>query len=229
MTDKNLTEVIAIVDRSGSMNDIRDDAIGGFNTFLKEQQESKEGKCLLTYVQFDNEYEVVHEGIDIGDMKALDYETYAPRGGTALLDAMGQTINVVGARLEATPEEKRPGNVVVVILTDGQENSSREFSKDKIKEMVEHQTEKYDWSFVYLAQNMDAVSSGASIGIDFSSRKAYVGNVLSGGAGVRAAYCSASSAVSNMRYKSVRGQSLDFTDEEKEGMTGELNSDSSAT
>jgi len=228
MTDKNLTEVIVIADRSGSMESIRADAIGGFNAFLKEQQEDKTGKCLLTYVQFDNDYEIVHNGIDIKDMKPLDNSTYVPRGTTALLDAMGRTINTVGARLEKTPENERPGNVVVVILTDGQENASREFTSVKIKEMVEHQSEQYDWGFIYLAQNIDAITSGGDIGIQYQSAKAYVANVQGDGAGIQAAYNVASNALIMRKRKAVRGVSLDFSVEDKADFDASLTSDNSS-
>ena len=164
MTNPNLSEIICIIDRSGSMEFIRADAIGGFNTFLKEQQEVP-GECKFTYTQFDTEYEVVHDGIDIKDMKPLTEETYVPRGGTALLDAIGRTVNTVGARLANTPEDQRPSKVIVVILTDGHENSSQEFSRDKIFEMITTQREQFQWEFVFLAANQDAIAVGAGLGI----------------------------------------------------------------
>jgi uncharacterized protein YegL len=224
--DKALTEIIAIVDRSGSMDSIKDDAIGGFNAFLEEQQKEKVGKCLLTYVQFDHEYDVVHDGIDIKDMKPLNYTTFVPRGSTALLDAIGRTINVVGARLAKTPEEKRPGNVVVVILTDGEENASQEFRAEQIKEMVKHQSEKYDWGFIYLAQNIDAFSTGRNMGFDASNAKMFVGNAALGGIGTRRAYAVASCAVSDRRVKSFDSAPMDWSMGEKAEYTKGLDEDS---
>jgi uncharacterized protein YegL len=222
MTDQNLTEIVAIVDRSGSMETMREDAIGGFNSFLKKQQEEKEGKCLLTYTQFDNEYEVVHNGIDIRDMKPLDETTFVPRGSTALRDAIGRTINTVGERLSKTPEEQRPGNVVVVILTDGQENASREFSPEQISAMVKRQADEYDWAFVYLAQNIDAFATGRNMGMTMSHPNMFLGDAAKGGAGIGASYSVASSAISSRRRKSVKGQSLAFEDFEKARYASDL-------
>ena len=165
MTDKNLTEIICIIDRSGSMGSIQDDAIGGFNTFLKEQQKESVDRCLLTYAQFDNEYELVHECLPIEKVPPLDSGTYCPRGSTSLLDAIGLTVASVGEQLSKTPEEKRPGAVVVVILTDGQENSSREYSKQQVVEMIKTQTENFKWEFVYLAANQDAIGEAHQFGI----------------------------------------------------------------
>lgn len=228
MTDKNLTEIIAIVDRSGSMGIIANDARGGFNEFLRKQQEDTSGECLLTYVHFDHEYEVVHEGINIKDMKPLNEETYCPRGGTALLDAVGRTIATVGERLSKTPEEKRPANVVVVILTDGEENSSAEYSNAQIRSMVDHQTEKYDWGFVYLAQNMDAFAEGSKMGFVQSNPKHFLGNIGAGGGAMRAAYCCASEAVSGRRMKAASSVSMDWAAEEKEDYSELLSTDNSS-
>lgn len=149
MTDKNLTEVVAIIDRSGSMNGLVSDTIGGYNSFVEEQKKG-EGRTIFTLVQFDTEYQIDYEGVDVNDVKPLDKSTYIPRGATALLDAVGRTVNVVGQRLANTPEEKRPGQVIFVVITDGEENSSREFKAQQVKDMVKHQIEKYSWSFVYL-------------------------------------------------------------------------------
>ena len=222
MTNKNLTEIIAIIDRSGSMEDIVDDASGGFNAFLSKQQKDVKGECRLTYVQFHNVYEIVHDGIPIQEMQPLDRSTFVPRASTALRDAIGQTINVVGARLANTPEEQRPGNIVVVILTDGQENSSREFSQAQIKQMIEHQTEKYGWAFVYLAQNVDAFATGRSLGLDAAHPGVYLGDVKTGGTGHRMAYMAASDAVSNRRQKMRECVSLDWSASEKKEYTDKL-------
>ena len=219
MTDKNLTEIIAIVDRSGSMAPLHQDAIGGFNTFLKEQQENKVGKCLLTYVQFDHEYEVVHDGIDIQDMKPLDSGTYCPRGSTALLDAIGRTVNTVGERLHKTPEDERPGNVVVVIITDGEENASREFSLEQIKSIMDRQVNEYSWSVMYIAQNIDAFAAGSRIGLDMAHKNVFLGNAMRGAGGQAAAYNVASKAVSHKRYASSSSQCMDWSPVQKESYT----------
>lgn len=164
MTNKDLTEIIFVVDRSGSMESIRDDTIGGYNTFLGEQKKVDK-PCKVTYTQFDDQYEVVHNGIDIKDVPPLTAETFVPRGWTALHDAIGRTINEVGARLSVTPEHERPGKVLFVVMTDGHENSSHEFNAAQIKEMITHQQEKYQWEFIFLAANQDAVVGGTELGV----------------------------------------------------------------
>src|SRR3954454_24245157 len=129
----DLTDITLVVDRSGSMEQIRDDAEGGVNTFIADQ--SKEpGEALLTLVQFDTEYEFLHKGVPIS--QAPKYKL-VPRGGTALLDAVGRAINETGERLSKMAEQDRPGLVIFVVMTDGEENSSKEFSKSQIKEMIE--------------------------------------------------------------------------------------------
>ncbi len=149
MVDKNLTEIVAILDRSGSMQNLRTDTIGGFNSFIAEQKKA-EGKAVLTLVQFDDLYQIDYEGKDINDVADLDETTYVPRGSTALLDAVGRTINAVGSRLAKLPEDQRPGQVIFLVITDGQENTSREFQAEKVKEMVKHQTDTYQWSFIFM-------------------------------------------------------------------------------
>lgn len=194
MTDQNLTEIICVVDRSGSMEVARDDFIGGFNTFLKEQKKQP-GKALLTYCQFDTEYEIVHNGKSIGDVPEINKDTYVPRGGTALNDAIGRTLNEVGARLKNTPENQRPGKVIVVILTDGQENSSKEFTTSRIKAMVEEQTAKYNWQFVYLGANQDSFATSAGYGVLASNTM----NYSQQNHGTAQVYASISNSVSTFR------------------------------
>ena len=225
--DKNLTEIIVVTDRSGSMASVADDAIGGFNTFLEEQQKSEEGRCLLTYCQFDTSYEVVHEALPIKDMKPLDSGTFQPRGGTALLDAVGKTIDDVGRRLKKTPEDQRPGNVVMVILTDGEENSSRGYSLDKVQEMIKRQSSDYDWTFIFLGQGIDAFAAGHGMGLDMSDPNVFVGNMGAGGQGQQAAYFMASAAVVGTRNRVKRGLSKGYTVGEKEVFTSALSGEAS--
>ena len=160
----DLTEIACILDRSGSMESIREDAIGGFNAFLKAKQ-GQSGQARLTLVLFDNEYEVPENGVPLSGVKPLDSTTFVPRGTTALYDAIGRTINEVGARLARLPEAERPAKVVVAILTDGQENSSTEFTRDTVRSMIDHQRTAYSWDFVYLAANQDAVTAARDIAI----------------------------------------------------------------
>jgi hypothetical protein len=206
MTDKNLTEIIVITDRSGSMASVIDDSILGFNTFLKEQQEQKDaGRCLITYTQFNTRSEIIHKGIPIEEMSPLDSKTFVPMGMTALLDAVGHTVLETGRRFSLMKEEERPGNVVVVILTDGKENASREFSYKRIQDMVKEQTDKYNWSFIFLGQNIDAFNEARNLGIDPSHEKMYVGDMLLDSSGHTKAYGAASQAVGDLRKDTVKG------------------------
>ena len=136
MSKKDFNEIICILDRSGSMASVATDAIGGFNQFLKDQKELP-GEASLTVVLFDNKYELLHENTPINDVPDLNFKTYVPRGMTALLDAIGKTIDETGKRLKNTPEDQRPEKVIVSILTDGFENASCKYDKSKIKEMIE--------------------------------------------------------------------------------------------
>ena len=154
---ENLTEMVFVLDRSGSMSGLAADTIGGFNELI-EKQKKIEGDAYVTTVLFDHEYEVLHDHVALGEVAPLTDKEYFARGSTALLDAVGRTINAVGARLGATPEEERPAHVVFVITTDGMENASREYTAKQVREMVEHQQQKYSWQFVFLGANMDAVS-----------------------------------------------------------------------
>ena len=157
-----LTEIVFILDRSGSMGGLEADTIGGFNGFVKKQ--AALGRTLLTTILFDDHYEILHDQIDARNT-VLTKETYFTRGTTALLDAIGKTINKIGGRLNKTPEHERPGKVIFIITTDGLENASREFTYTKIKEMINHQTEKYSWEFVFLGANIDVIEEGDKLGI----------------------------------------------------------------
>ena len=161
---ENLTEMVFVLDRSGSMRNLTADTIGGFNELI-EKQKKLEGDAYVTTVLFDHEYEVLHDHVALGEVAPLTDREYFARGGTALLDAVGRTINTVGARLAATPEEERPAHVVFVITTDGMENASCEYTAKQVREMVEHQQQKYSWQFVFLGANMDAVSEAGKLGI----------------------------------------------------------------
>lgn len=194
------TRIVCIVDRSGSMQGAKEDAIGGFNSFLEKQQ-AEPGACLLTYVQFDHEYEVVHDGIDIHDMKPLDETTFVPRGNTALLDAIGRGISTVSARIEATPVSERPDHVVLVILTDGGENHSREFARFRVQGLVEDCTQKKGWKVIYLAQGIEAFDEAARMGLDPNQSNTLCALSGTGGQGMRKAYAGATYAVSELRSK----------------------------
>lgn len=156
MTKSSYVEIAVVLDRSGSMEVVRHDTMGGFNAFVKDQQMQTAGEVKLSLVQFDDKYEINYDGKPIQDVPALTAETYVPRGMTALLDAVGRTINTVGERLAKMSENERPSVVIFVIITDGQENASKEFKLDQVKEMIKHQTEKYSWQFVFLGADQNA-------------------------------------------------------------------------
>lgn len=160
------THISIILDRTGSMESIRNDTIGGFNTFLKDQKEQP-GIATLTLVQFDTQdpYEVIHRFKPIQEVPELTHETYVPRASTPLLDAMGRGINDIEKSIAEMKEENRPSKVVVVVITDGQENSSREFKKDQIVKMIKEKTEKYNWQFVFLSADLNAFMDAGAMGI----------------------------------------------------------------
>ncbi|MBR5879782.1 MAG: hypothetical protein IKY91_09505 [Akkermansia sp.] len=192
--NNNLTEIVFILDRSGSMDHIAADTIGGYNTFI-EKQKQEPGEAKLTTVLFDSIYEVIHDGVDIQKVEPLTSTQYWARGMTALMDAVGRTINSVGERLAATPEEERPGKVIFVITTDGLENASREFTRAQVKQMIEHQTSKYDWQFMFLGANIDAAAEAVSMGIDAQ----FAANYSASDIGTESVYATMDCAVSTLR------------------------------
>lgn len=161
MTNADLTHIYFLLDRSGSMQSILSDTIGGFDAFIAEQRATP-GQCRVTLAQFDTEYEVVYAGTDVADVPSL---VLHPRGMTALHDAMGRLITDAGAGLAALPEEKRPGTVVVAIMTDGLENASREWTGDAIRHLVQQQSNTYNWQFLYMGADQDAVEVGSKLGV----------------------------------------------------------------
>jgi uncharacterized protein YegL len=162
--NNNLTEIIFLLDRSGSMAGLESDTVGGFNAFVKKQSEL-EGETILTTVLFDDEYEVLWNGVDARESKLTEDEYYV-RGTTALLDAVGKTILDVGYRLAKTKEDRRPGKVIFVITTDGMENASSEFTYGKVKELIQHQQERYNWEFIFMGANIDVAKEADSLGIN---------------------------------------------------------------
>lgn len=189
-----LTEIVCIIDRSGSMHTIRDDAIGGFNRFLEEQK-AVEGDARLTLVMFNHQYTLVHYAIPLADVPPLSGLTFIPSGNTALHDAIGRTIDAVGMHLDGSAV--KPDKVIVLILTDGMENCSTDYSRQRIAEMIKHQHEKYSWEFVFLAANQDAIASGAGMGIDAKNSI----NFSADAAGTSRAYDTMSEVTRNYRTK----------------------------
>ncbi|MDQ2085168.1 VWA domain-containing protein [Herbivorax sp. ANBcel31] len=162
--NKNLTEIIFLLDRSGSMAGLESETISGFNNFIENQNRVK-AKTIITTVLFDNMYEILLNGVLSSDAKISNKDYYV-RGSTALLDAVGKTIVDVGVRLSKTKESERPGKVVFVITTDGLENASKEYTYEKVKDLISHQSVKYGWEFIFLGANIDSAKEAESIGID---------------------------------------------------------------
>ena len=160
MTDANLTHLYFLLDRSGSMVSLREDTIGGFDTFIAEQRVAP-GRCRVTLAQFDNEYDEVYADRDIATVPSLEL---VPRGSTALLDALGRLVVTAGERLARLPESERPGSVLVGVMTDGYENASRDWTHARIKALIEQQTREWGWQFLYLGADQDAIEEGAKMG-----------------------------------------------------------------
>lgn len=162
---KGLTELVFILDRSGSMSGLESDTIGGFNAML-EKQKKQEGEAIITSVLFDDQYELIHDRFPIGLIRPITEKEYYVRGCTALLDAIGRSIHKIGNVQKYLPEEERAEKVIFVITTDGLENSSREYSYEKLKHMIEIQKLRYGWEFIFLGANIDAVAEAKRFGID---------------------------------------------------------------
>lgn len=165
MPNDNTTHIAFLLDRSGSMQSIKDDVIGGFNALVADQRETP-GDCTLTLVQFDSQdpQETVFSTLPIAEVPELTGETFQPRGGTPLLDAMGRLITETGERIASTPEHQHPGKVIFVVLTDGLENASRTYTRERIFEMIKHQREVYSWEFIFLGADQDAIAEGGKYG-----------------------------------------------------------------
>lgn len=161
---KNLTELVFVIDKSGSMSGLEKDTVGGFNSML-DKQRTEDGDVAITTVLFDDRIQVLHDRADITKVSNLTNKDYQPGGCTALLDALGKTIKHINKVQKALPEDECPEKTMFIITTDGQENSSHEYSYEKIKKMVEKKQEKKQWEFLFLGANMDAISAAADIGI----------------------------------------------------------------
>ena len=162
---KGLTELVFILDRSGSMSGLESDTIGGYNAML-EKQKKEPGDAVITTVLFDDRYELLHDRINLRGIASITEKEYFVRGNTALLDAVSKTINKIGNAQKHTAEDERAEHVMLVITTDGLENASREFSYEKVRRMIEHQKSKYGWEFIFLGANIDAVATAERFGID---------------------------------------------------------------
>lgn len=161
---KNLTEIVFILDRSGSMSGLEADTIGGFNSMIEKQRKA-DGEALVSTVLFDNESEVIHDRVDVKDIKPMTNKEYSVHGCTALLDAIGGAIHHIGNIHKYAREEDLPEHTMFVITTDGMENASHNYNSQRVKQMIEHQKSKYGWEFLFLGANIDAVETAKRFGI----------------------------------------------------------------
>ena len=161
---KDLTELVFILDRSGSMRGLEADTIGGFNSLI-DKQKKEDGEALISVILFDDRQEVLYDRVSLRNITQMDDSQYYVRGCTALLDAIGGAIHHIGNVHKYAREEDRPAKTLFIITTDGMENASRHYSFDKVKQMVEHEKEKYGWEFLFLGANIDAISVAGRFGI----------------------------------------------------------------
>lgn len=200
MTDSNKTLIAALLDRSGSMSSSKRATEDGWRELIGEQR-GEPGDCEVTLAQFDTEYEVLYPPTDVA---AVPEFVVAPRGGTALLDATGRFITEVGEQLAELPEEQRPGKVICLIMTDGHENSSHEWTWEAVKALITQQRDVYGWQFVFLGANIDAVEVGMRMGVDANDSLTFAAGSYHGN---RAAY-----RVTSEKMKYIRmEQKRDFT------------------
>lgn len=191
---KGLTELVFILDRSGSMGGLESDTIGGFNAML-EKQRNQDGEANITTVLFDDRYEKLHDRIPVARVKDLTREDYYVRGCTALLDAIGRTIHDMALAQKYLPDGEKAEKVIFVITTDGLENASHEYSRERVKAMIEHETQKYGWEFLFLGANMDAVKEAGSFGIRADRSVTFQND----GVGIRTNYRVVGETITQMR------------------------------
>ena len=188
------TELVFIIDRSGSMSGFEDDTIGGFNSMIEKQKEG-EGRVYVSTVLFDNYSEVIHDRVDINRVEPMTRRQYQVRGCTALFDAIGGAIHHIGNVHKYARREDVPKHTIFVITTDGMENASQQYSSQKVKEMIKRQTEKYGWEFMFLAANIDAVETAETIGI----RKERAANYTQSREGIERSYHAFCCSVTDIR------------------------------
>ena len=198
--NKNLTEIVFILDRSGSMAGLEDDTVGGFNAMV-EKQKKESGEALLSAVLFSNDSEVIYDRTDIQKVEPMTDRQYCVRGCTALLDAIGGAVHHIANVHKYAREEDRPGKTIFVITTDGMENASRRYNYADVQKMVQHEQEKYGWEFLFLGANMDAISAARSFGIRADRAVRYECD----GEGVSVNFACISETIANAR----RGKGID--------------------
>lgn len=190
----NITELVFILDRSGSMAGLESDTIGGFNSMI-EKQKKQDGDCYVSTILFDDESEVLHDRVKLGDIHKMTDNDYTVRGCTALIDAIGGAIHHIGNIHKYARPEDVPEHTMFVITTDGQENASHKYTSEQVKKMIEHRREKYGWEFLFIGANIDAVETAARYGID----KDRAVNYNADGRGTQILYETVAKAVYNVR------------------------------
>jgi uncharacterized protein YegL len=211
ITKKVDTDITVVLDRSGSMQSVKKATIDGFNEFLRGQK-AEEGSAKISLVQFDNKYEHVFKSLPLKDAPYLNDDTFIPRGMTALNDAIGRTIDKVGERLAKLSAKNRPDNVILVILTDGYENASTDYSTEKVASMVKHQRDKYNWKFIFLGANQDTILTAKTYNFAQGQTMSY----RNAPAAIGSTFTATSNLVSNLRKGAVGGQSVfSITDREE--------------
>lgn len=193
---KDSVSINIILDKSGSMSNTKEETISGINSFIEEQKKLQ-GEVSFTLCTFSYETEFLYDFSNLTDVTPLTEESYKPKGYTALLDAVGSTITKVGSKLNDLAEEEKPEQVIFLIVTDGLENASKTYTSDKIKEMITHQQEKYNWTFTYMGANVDAFAESSKIGIPMSATL----NYNSDSDGTKNLYKSVTRSVSDARNK----------------------------
>ena len=191
---KNLTELVFILDRSGSMSGLERDTIGGFNAMI-EKQKKQDGECVVSTVLFDDESRVIHDRVSLDEIKPMTEDDYFVGGCTALIDAIGGAIHHIGNVHKYARPEDVPENTIFIITTDGQENASHRYSSDKVKQMIERQKDKYGWEFLFIGANIDAVETAKRYGIEQDRAVNYHADPQ----GTSIVYESVSKAVCNVR------------------------------
>lgn len=194
MEKNNITELVFILDRSGSMAGLESDTIGGFNAMI-EKQRKQDGECYVSTVLFDNVSEVLHDRVRLSEIKPMTEDEYTVGGSTALIDAIGGAIHHIGNIHKYARPEDVPAHTMFIITTDGMENASHRYSSDKVKKMIEHEKSRYGWEFLFIGANIDAVETAARFGI---GRDRAV-NYNADNEGTRIVYNSVAKAVYNMR------------------------------
>jgi uncharacterized protein YegL len=209
MANENYTHITFVVDRSGSMGGIAQAMREGFDEFMSGQLEV-EGEATLSLARFDNEYELVYDFVEIGQVGPLELN---PRGGTALLDGMGRTMNSVREQIMEMEEDERPSKCLFIFITDGHENASQEYTRDRVFQMIQdcQDSEELNYEFVFMGANQDAISAGRSFGIRQDASITYSAS----NAGVRGSYASLSRSVTQYRTKSSNEATMSFTDEDR--------------